>query len=156
MSWKPDPMSVATDAFAQNWDKMFPYAFPPFCLVGRTLRKAQKHHIQMIIVTPVWITQPWYPLLLEMSVRDPLLLPNHKYLLKNLRENIHPLIENNSLRLAAWLVSGNQGEQQQYLQRLPLLSKTPKQWVLERITDRPGDSLIAGVCQGRLIQLHAI
>ena len=77
-----------------------------------------------------------------------------KNLLRNPRENIHPLIENNSLRLAAWFVSGNRGQQQQYLQQLPLLSKTP--WELERITGRPGESLVAGVRQGRLIQFHAL
>ena len=34
ISWKPDPTSIATDAFQQNWSQMFPDAFPPFSLVG--------------------------------------------------------------------------------------------------------------------------
>ena len=152
MSWKPDPMSVATDALTQDWSNLFPYAFPPFCLVGRTLKKAQKHLIQMIIITPVWVSQPWYPVLLEMCIQSPILLPKQRYLLENPRKETHPLIENNSLSLAAWFVSGNRGEQARYRQQLPLLSKTPKQWELEKITSRPGESFVAGVVQDRLIQ----
>ena len=40
ISWKPDPTSIATDAFQQNWSQMFPYAFPPFSLVGKIIQKS--------------------------------------------------------------------------------------------------------------------
>ena len=38
-SWKADPECLAVDAFKQNWNQGFPYAFPPFCLITRVLRK---------------------------------------------------------------------------------------------------------------------
>ena len=57
--------SIATNAFQQfNWSQMFPYAFPPFGLVGKTLKKVTLHCIDMIIITPVWVSQTWFPLLL--------------------------------------------------------------------------------------------
>ena len=45
MSWKPDPLSSAPDAFTQNWGNLFSYAFPPFSLIGRTLKKVKKKKI---------------------------------------------------------------------------------------------------------------
>ena len=156
MSWKPDPLSSATDAFTQNWGNLFPYAFPPFSLIGRTLKKVKKHKISMIIVTPIWVTQPWYPLLLEMAIQDPLLLPNHKGLLVNPRREHHPLLMNGTMKLAAWLISENRGEQGRYQQQLPLLSRMPDQLALGKITSRPGESFVAGVVANRLIQFHAI
>ena len=53
----------------QYWNKMFPYAFPPFSLISRILKKVCQEKVeQMIIITPTWQTQPWYPLLLEISM----------------------------------------------------------------------------------------
>ena len=42
MAWKPDPGSRATDALQQSWKYLFPYAFPPFSLIGRVLAKVRK------------------------------------------------------------------------------------------------------------------
>ena len=51
------------------------YAFPPFALIGRCLRKIHQEGCSVILVAPVWVTQPWYPMLLELLVDLPLLLP---------------------------------------------------------------------------------
>ena len=99
----------------------------------------------MIIVAPIWVTQPWYPLLLEMAIQDPLLLPNHKNLLMNPRKEQHPLLMNGTMKLAAWLISENREEQRRYQQQLPLLSRMPDQLELGKITSRPGESFVAGV-----------
>ena len=68
MSFKPDPQCKAVDAFQENWSHLFGYAFPPFNMVGRTLKKALKHKNLLLVVAPVWVSQPWYPILLEMLV----------------------------------------------------------------------------------------
>ena len=39
VSWQPDPEAFAIDAFTLNWGKLDLYAFPPFCLVDRCLKK---------------------------------------------------------------------------------------------------------------------
>lgn len=42
VSWKTDPMAVATDAFMIKWTDRQAYAFPPFCLIPRCLAKVVK------------------------------------------------------------------------------------------------------------------
>ncbi len=70
-SWQPDPYAAATDAFLQVWT----YANPPWNLVGRVAAQAQAQQASMVLVAPVWWTQPWYPILLEMMVDAPHLIP---------------------------------------------------------------------------------
>ncbi|XP_045763681.1 uncharacterized protein LOC123866270 [Maniola jurtina] len=39
VSWKPDPDAVSVDAFTVNWHAEYFYAFPPFSLILKCLRK---------------------------------------------------------------------------------------------------------------------
>ncbi|KAK3099298.1 hypothetical protein FSP39_002298 [Pinctada imbricata] len=104
-SWKPDPEAVGTDAFTMDWTQMKrPYLFPPFCLIGKCLAKARMQMTTMLIVTPVWQSQPWYPTILRMCIASPILLPPCQNLLTSPQGEPHPLTVNNNLQLAAWLV----------------------------------------------------
>ena len=61
IAWKPDPDSIATDAFLHPWDREYRFAFLPFRLISRVLRKILQEKLDyLIIVTPTWKTQPWY------------------------------------------------------------------------------------------------
>uniref|UniRef100_A0AC35F6U8 Reverse transcriptase domain-containing protein n=1 Tax=Panagrolaimus sp. PS1159 TaxID=55785 RepID=A0AC35F6U8_9BILA len=51
-SLNPDPEATGIDAFAHNWKDLFAYAFPPFNLIGRTIRKAQSDGADIILITP--------------------------------------------------------------------------------------------------------
>ena len=156
VSYKPDPQALAVDAFHQNWAHTFPYAFPPFKLIGRTLTKVLKQHSTMIIVTPTWQTQPFYPTLLEMAIQNPLLLPRDKNLLEDPAGNKHPLIIQGNLRLGAWLVSGNLSKQREFRNKLPSLSNMPDRKELMQVMSQPGKSFLAGVCKNKLIQFDVI
>ena len=93
--------------FHQFWAQKFPYAFPPFCLISRVLRRAQSQKINnMVLVAPLWPTQHWYPLLRSMVVAVAVILPQYHKLLSNPKGQIHPLLETSSLALVAFLVSG--------------------------------------------------
>ena len=151
MSWKPDPGSRATDALSQTWTHWYGYAFPPFCLIGRVLSKVRKDGGKLILVTPVWQAQYWYSLLLEMSVRNPLLLPQHKDLLKNPMGQNHPLSEKKCLSLAVWVVSGNVWLQKAYRRKLQSLSANPSDQVPYQIMSLPGANGFAGVIHDKLI-----
>ena len=106
-SYRPDPGATAVDAFSQNWNHLYPYAFPPFLLVGRTLQKIRRERVQRaVVIAPTWPRQPWFPLLLEMIIDQPIYLPQSKSLLQSPLETTHPLLVENRLHLAAWLVSG--------------------------------------------------
>ena len=156
MSWKPDPQSSGTNALLQNWNFRFPYAFPPFCLIGQSLQKVNKHKNRMIIITPVWVSQPWYPLLLSMSIQNPILLPPNQNLLMNPMGEFHPLLLNSTLRLAAWLVSGRLKPRRDFQAQLPRLYPEQDPRVLESVTNRPGESLLAGVLQDKLVHFVVI
>ena len=76
VSWKPDPQAWKVDAFAITWTGIKAYAFPPFCLISRLLQKVHIENMsEMLLIAPVWKTQPWFPTLLSMLVRRPILLP---------------------------------------------------------------------------------
>ena len=75
MSWRPDPGAIATDALSHSWSTRQCYAFPPFSLVGRCLAKVKQEEVQsLVLVAPIWSTQPWFPLLLAMASQPPMLL----------------------------------------------------------------------------------
>ena len=60
MAWKPDPTSKAIDALQQALSHLYPYAFPPFSLIAMVLSKLLMEEVRIIIVTPIWQSQPWY------------------------------------------------------------------------------------------------
>jgi len=107
VSWRPDPLAVATDAFTQDWNT-FPerlYANPPWGLIGRVLSLIQTQGVQeLVLVAPVWKAQAWYPLLLQMLVRVPILIPQSP-------DTIQPVCQNNLPdiipQLAVWVISAN-------------------------------------------------
>ena len=68
VSWRPDPFAVATDAFAISWQGEVGYAFPPFALIGKCLQKVRQEKCTVVLVTPVWDAQPWYPVLLDLLI----------------------------------------------------------------------------------------
>ena len=148
VSWKPDPGAEATDAFSLNWAQHRGYAFPPFVLIGRCLKQVIRQQApSLVIVTPVWEMQSWFPLLLELCVDQPLLLPPNPNLLTRDQEQ-HPLQD---LVLAAWLVSANSSRQTTFRRKLKPFScahgVNPQQPVLTLL----GNSGLAGVYQNKLI-----
>lgn len=91
-SWRRDPESFAVDAFTIPWGKCKFYAFPPFALILRALRKLQTDQARGIVVVPNWKTQPWFPLWKKMLVCTPLYFgPHDSILLSSCRTLQHPL-----------------------------------------------------------------
>ena len=124
ITWRPDPQSIATDAFQKEWKYRFLYAFPPLSMIGRVLREVKKDQSKMMIVKPTWQSQSWYPILFKMTIKNPILLPNHLKVLLSTGE-INPPIQNLSLRLAAWLVSSKVYLQERNQKALSTLSQMP-------------------------------
>lgn len=50
--WLGDPQCVTVDAFTCNWSNFFVYAFPPFSLILRVLRKITEDQARGIVVVP--------------------------------------------------------------------------------------------------------
>ena len=74
-SWRSDPAAEATDAFTQSWSQFQGFANPPWCRLLPTLVKIQREQATVVVVAPLWRTQPWYPLLLQLLIEIPLLIP---------------------------------------------------------------------------------
>ena len=144
-SWKTDPFSPGRDAFQISWAHKFVYAFPPFALIGRVLQKVNQNQCLMFIITPAWPGQPWFPGFLKMSVKNPLLLPALKDLLKDPAGKLNPPFIQNSLRLVAWTISGRTYLQKEYQKGLPTLSQTTGKHLQLSITSQLGRS---GVLNG--------
>jgi len=77
VSWRPDPFCPGDKPYADTWKG---YAFPPFVLISKILRKVREEKT-ILLIAPVWESQVWYPTLLSMLVDYPILLPTHSDLL---------------------------------------------------------------------------
>ena len=110
----------------------------------------------MIIATSAWQSQSWYPILLKMTIKNPILVPSHPKFLLSPEGKTHPFIQNSSLRLVAWLVSGKVYLQKEYQKGLLTLSQMPQEQVLSQIANRPGESGLTGVIGSKVISLVTI
>ena len=136
VSWRPDPGAEAFDAFSLDWSKVRGYAFPPFALVGRCLRQVLAQGVPSLV-----LVVPWYPLLLDLCVANPLLIPSFSGLL-SMQGRVHPLA---NLQLAAATISQSHTEAG--------VSKSTQNLLL--VAWRKGTS-DPGVLQGKLIQFEQI
>ena len=121
-SWRPDPMAKATNAFTCRWDYHLHYAFPPFSVIGRTLHKIEMEKANVLLVVPLWPTQPWFPRALKMLVDTPVLLPRRCLFLPQDPGKQHSL---NKLVLAVLPLSGIHSRVKSYRRRLPIFSWAP-------------------------------
>ena len=116
ISWKPDPFAIAVDAFTVNWSKFTPYIFAPFSLIAKILQKIEMDQVQdIIIIVPLWTTQPWFFKLLRLLTCCPVILPREP---GNLT---HPMMKEHALRnmtLAACRLSANSMKTADFLHRL--------------------------------------
>lgn len=74
VSWHPEPGDVAVDAFSVSWANLKCYAFPPFNLLTQVLAKIRNNKALGLLIAPVWTTQNWNPLLLQLALEQPILL----------------------------------------------------------------------------------
>ena len=160
LSWRPDAQSKGVNAIQQNWSVQLGhilYAFHPFSLIPRVLHKIVQDQVQtMILVVPVWQTQPWYPRLPQLLIANPNITPHIPNLLLNAEREVHPFVANKTLRLTVWKVSKNPLLIQGYQSRLPILSPVLEGQVQTQITTRFGENGLAGVLGKKLIQFSVL
>lgn len=63
----PDDRALHVDALDMSWTGLLAYAFPPFALLQRVIRKAELERPSLILVAPYWPSQVWFPDLLRLS-----------------------------------------------------------------------------------------
>lgn len=97
VSWFPDPFAVAVDAFTQDWSTCYFYAFPPFSIITKVLRKIINDQAEGVLVVPWWDTQPWFPVFNKLLVSPILIFDPKPNLLHSPFSSQHPLWRNISL-----------------------------------------------------------
>lgn len=107
VSWEPNPLAYAVDAFTLNWKEYFGYMFPFFSVIPQVLQKIEEDQAKAVLIVPQWETQAWYSKLARLLVARPVILPKTLNIVKLpfSTEKQHPLGE--KLRLMGCLLSGN-------------------------------------------------
>lgn len=103
VSWNRDPDAFAINAFTIQWSNYYFYAFPPFTMILKSLRKIVKEKAVGIVVVPWWPTQPWFPLYKRLLVSTPLYFEPSRDLILSHSSN---RLVHQRLTLAAGVLSG--------------------------------------------------
>ena len=106
---------------------------------------------KLIIITPVWPSQPWYTQLLTMSIKDPILIHPFPNLLTDTNQNQQPLNQT----LSAWKVSDKSILQKLYQTKQMTCLKVAEDWAHCIIMKQGGESGVAGVFQEFLSNLFS-
>ncbi len=149
VSWKPQPGAYALDAFSLNWGSFFGYLFPPFSLISRCLVKLRREKASAVLVCPVWPSQPFFPILLEMACDVPRVFPSGFHTLTSPVGEPHPLGE--TIKLAAWKLSGNPSMGREFRRQWSNYSWPAHAHPRMRLTSRRGEIGVIGVWGGIMI-----
>lgn len=69
-------LAMAVDAFTLQWTDGHYYAFPPFSILHRVMRKVSDDKTaRMILVAPIWASRVWFPVLLRLVSGPCYILP---------------------------------------------------------------------------------
>ena len=154
-SWRIDPQAEAVDAFKQDWSQYRGFANPPWCLIPRCLSQARAQKARLILLTPLWPSQAWYPVVLEMLEDIPRQLPNQEDLIF-----LHPGQEfqmpQGCPNLVAWPISGNPSHHEEFLRKLQHSSYPPGDLRPSPATTQHLLNGLVGVTSGTEIPLLAL
>ena len=142
------PRCIATNLFPL-------YAFHTFLLVHSALRKVELDKIpSLILIAPTWQSQTWYLELIHLSLKNLLLLSQHPNLLRNPQGEAHPLLQNQTMRLAAWIITSTISLRKEFQKGLQTFFQEER--VLNQIVVCPGIVGLAGVINRRLIHFDVL
>ena len=120
VSFGPDVNAFAINAFSLTWNNFYAYLFPPFSVLSAVLQKICQEKATAVIVAPLFSTQPWFPLLLQLVCDQPYILPKVEIFLTNPQSNqMHHL---QKMRLAVFKISGLSCVREDYQKTLLTLS----------------------------------
>ncbi|XP_070184795.1 uncharacterized protein [Littorina saxatilis] len=101
----PDPQAWRVNALDISWTGLEAYAFPPFQLLSRVIRKAELEGPTLLLVAPLWPSQVWFPDLLRLAQGPPIPLSLGRGELVQPRTGV-PHEEPSLLKLHVWRLFG--------------------------------------------------
>lgn len=103
----PDPLAVGTDIFRSDLTRENGFVHPPPALISRVASLVARQGAVATLVTPNW-KGPWFPLLQQMSICEPLQVPYHPQLLTQGHPNAKYQLFSFRQGLVVWRISGQQ------------------------------------------------
>jgi len=105
-SWEHDFGAQGVDSLAHPWKwHQTVYAYPPTFLLSRVLQKViQEHVYDMVLITPLFPLQSWWPILMETLTEVPIILPLKSWLTT---DPAGQPTYSHSWPLIAWRISGD-------------------------------------------------
>ena len=151
------------DLFASQLTKQLPmfYSWRPdleaqhsikIGLRGRYLSQIKRQVARVVMIIPLWASQSWYPLILEMLEDYPRILPAQEDLVM-LQAEEDFIMSQRVPTLVAWPISGDPIHHKEFLQKLENFSLHPGDLRLDQTTIHCLQSGLAGVDQGIEIPL---
>ena len=113
VSFNPDPHAMAIDAFSFKWTNKYCYIFPPFSVIQKLAREEVQ---RAVLIAPIWLTQVWFPPLLQHISKQSFILPKNCIYLPQDENRKHPI---KNLRLGVFILSGKSSQLKDYQQSLP-------------------------------------
>ncbi len=123
----------------------------PICSIGKMPSEDTPRRLHSYTDSSTWSTQPWYPLLLDLLIEQPLVLPRSQSLLKDPFNQVHPLLEKGQLELAAWKVSRNSTLREEFQRGLQISCWQDGAKAQTPHISQAGVNGVAGVLRGNLI-----
>ena len=114
----PDAAAYAVDAMSLPWQGIYGYAFPPTAILHKVLTKLAQEECCLVMITPLWPRQGWYPALLDLLIDVPIHLPPIQKMLKQPQSSLYHR-DPECFHLHAWLLSPNVLRRKGFLERLP-------------------------------------
>lgn len=116
ISYTPDRKAHAVNAFSISWNYNLHYAFPPFSVIGRTIQKMCEEEAELILLAPLFPSQPWFPQLLKQIRGQCYVLPKTDRILHLPgTQKKHRLT---TMRMGAFRLSGNASLVQEFQNKL--------------------------------------
>lgn len=116
VSYMPEKEAYAINAFSIPWKYKLHYVFPPFSVIGRIIQKMCEDQAELILVAPLFPSQPWFPQVLKRVSGPSYVLPKTDQILylpgKNKKHRL------TSMRMGAFRLSGNASLVQDYQRTL--------------------------------------
>ena len=140
-------------AMSFPWTQGQCYPFPQFCLIPHVLSTIQLDQIHTVtLIKPCRQTKLWYPQVLRMLIRRPILIPSWIRLLVDHKRSPHPLVLNKTrISLVIWQISCRHFFSSEFLRKQPSLLPSQESKVLWDIKNRPERSGMAAMTHGKLI-----
>ena len=135
MSWHPDPGAVAVNALHNEWSYDNMYCFPPYNLIPLIIRKVRAEEVTITLIAPYWTKQVWYPTLMRMLVKVPVLLPHREDIIVN-PVNPSKKVDIKQVRLMACVISGKSSKVQEFKETVGTSFLLLGERTLERLTPR--------------------